>query len=78
MKKRLIRIFSDQLTGPDRIILPDNIPLSVVMRSGDTIFGTLVEQDEAKLILSDGRFHKHIAEVPEIDLVVYDVRDWKN
>lgn len=72
MKKRLVRIFGERLSGNSPVILPGDIPLNVVLKSGDTLFGRLQHQDEGKISIQDNRFHPHTIEIQNIDVVIYD------
>lgn len=72
MKKRLTKVFGSQLAGEEYTILPGHLPLSVVLKSGSTLFGKLQSQTGEKIEISDNRFHKHTLDVNDIDVVVYD------
>lgn len=77
MKKRLVRIFRDQITSGDKVSIPEDLPVNVILKSGETYFGRIEKIDRQSVRLCDGRFHKHTIAIPEIDQIVYDVRDWK-
>jgi len=77
MRKRLVRIFRDQLSPVDKVEIPKDYPISVVLKTGDTLYGKLEDRNENQLQLQDGRFHRHIIPVPDIDLIIYDFRDRK-
>ncbi len=72
MKKRLIRIFGEQLGGDTPAILPLHTPLNVVLRSGDTLFGEVEDQTTERIKIQDNRFHQHTIAIPDIDVIVYD------
>lgn len=72
MRKRLVKVFGEQLSGSSPSPLPPDIPVSVVLKSGDTLFGKLEEQSSLEIRICDARFHKHLIRVPDIDVVIYD------
>lgn len=72
MRKRLTRVFGDQLSGKECAALPGDLPLSVVLKSGHTLFGKLRSQTPEKIEIIDNRFHRHALDINDIDVVVYD------
>jgi hypothetical protein len=72
MKKRLTKIFGDQLISSQAIALPQSTALHVVLKSGDTLLGKLIEQTAEVLQIQDNRFHLHRLELAQIDVVVFD------
>jgi len=72
MRKRLIKVFESQLTGEKRALLPEQIPLNIVLKSGHTLFGKLQSQSLEKIKITDKRFHQHTLDIKDIDVVVYD------
>lgn len=72
MKKRLTKIFGDQLSGEKPEILPTDTPLNVVLKSGDTLFGNLITQNQTGIMIRDHRFHLHDISISKIDVIVFD------
>lgn len=72
MRKRLTKIFGEQLSGAEHAVLPGDLPLNVVLKSGDTLFGKLLRQTREQIEIADNRFQRHMLSVDEIDVIVYD------
>ncbi len=72
MRKRLTKVFGSQLSGEERAILPGHLPISVVLKSGHTLFGKLRSQTRERIEITDNRFHRHTLDINDIDVVVYD------
>ncbi len=72
MRKRLAKVFGSQLSGEERATLPGHLSLSVVLKSGHTLFGKLHRQTGERIEITDNRFHKHALDINDIDVVVYD------
>ncbi|ODS79248.1 MAG: hypothetical protein ABS46_16045 [Cytophagaceae bacterium SCN 52-12] len=72
MRKRLTKVFGGQLSGEEHVILPGHLPLSVVLKSGHTLFGKLLSQTRERIEITDNRFHRHALDIKDIDVVVFD------
>lgn len=72
MKKRLTRVFANQLSGNAPAVLPQGIPLHVVLKTGDTLMGDLIEQNPSDLLIRDRRFHRHVVALAQVEVVVFD------
>lgn len=72
MKKRLTRIFGDQLKKGSSKPIPPDTPVNVVLKTGETLFGRLINQNEASIRIEDQRFHPHEIALSRIDVIVFD------
>jgi len=71
MRKRLIRIFGPQIIK-EYAGLSGDVPLNVVLRNGNTVFGKPVSLEEGVIRLIDSRFHIHHIAVSDIDVIILD------
>jgi len=70
MGKRLVRIFNDQLEQRTKELT--DRPISVILKSGHTIFGQFEKAENHLLFVKDQRFHQHILAFTQIEEVIYD------
>ena len=70
MAKRLVRIFNGQLEQRTNELT--DRPISVILKSGNTVFGQFEKTENHLLFVKDGRFHQHILAFTQIEEVIYD------